>query len=92
MRGIHRVGQRDGEALAQLSLTRENTRIRLLGNDGVWRRLVATAYECEQEKVAPAGRGYGSATTNGLPPSLALSEGRTATASALVAYSPTRTL
>ena len=84
MRDVHRVQQRDSEAVAYLSLTRENTRIGLLGMDGGWRRRVAAAYDCEQENVAPAGRRYGSATTNGLPPSLALSEGRTATASALV--------
>lgn len=59
---------------------------------GERRRLGAAANQNDQERAAGCGGPYDSATTNGLPPTLALISGTAAAASALLAYSPTRTL
>lgn len=50
------------------------------------------AGKSEQQEAAARVKRYDPATTNGLPPNLALIAGKAAAASPLVTYSPTRTL
>lgn len=64
----------------------------LRGDGGGRCRLRGATSEGEEVNAAGCGGPYDSATTNGLPPNLALILGRAATASALLAYSPNRTL
>ena len=91
---LDRLGQDDGQGLGMLSgVRRQATFVANLRCD--WKRGAgswATADQDEQEHAAGCGGAYNSVTTNGLPPTLALISGTAATASALLAYSPTRTL
>jgi hypothetical protein len=88
------AGQRDAEGLGILALVRRQAALvqTLRYDGGERRRLGAAANQNDQERAAGRGGPYDSVTTNGLPPTLALISGTAATASALLAYSPTRTL
>src|SRR5918999_2949198 len=88
---VNRVGQRDGEGVDRIrSGCGQPAGVSGVGN---WRsRRCSGASGQWQQDADDDGEPYNSATTNGLPPSLALMSGRAAMASAFVGYSPTLTL
>jgi hypothetical protein len=81
-KGVEGLGRRGGEQAGILSRGRRRG----------WSGFGGAAGRSNEKNAAQGGGTYDSATTNGLPPNLALISGTAATASALVAYSPTRTL
>jgi hypothetical protein len=82
IRDVDRIGQDDSQCIVPLPRTAgQETPVSRFGTDGSRRGLLAAAEKCDKENAAPGSRLYGSATTNGLPPSLALSSGTAATAS-----------
>jgi hypothetical protein len=85
---MHGIQQRHCKRIEPARRVRDQqTGVLVGGSDGRLGGLWGAAYDHQKNRESAAGRGrlQGSATTNGLPPSLALSSGRTATASGRVA-------
>jgi hypothetical protein len=87
MTQVDGVGQHDLECIKRLRcLSWQTARIGLFWwNGSIGLRPGGAARERKKEEAAECGRRYGSATTNGLPPTLAFISGTAAAASALLA-------